>query len=119
MAINLYGYWRSSCTWRVRLVLAYKGLAYTPHPVHLLRMAASSISPVTLRRTQWVRCRRSTQWICSEPKLAGMLYLEEKFTSPSVLPKAAKARFEVLEIAEAINSGTQPLRSRSDAATEQ
>ena len=39
--MQLYGYWRSGCTWRVRLVLALKGfnlgkeVDYTP--VHLVK----------------------------------------------------------------------------------
>jgi len=38
---TLHGYWRSSCTWRVRLALALKGFAYGKEieyvPVHLVR----------------------------------------------------------------------------------
>ena len=59
MAINLYGYWRSSCTWRVRLVLAYKGLAYTAHPVHLLEGGGQQHQPEHLEKSPWVRCLRS------------------------------------------------------------
>ena len=34
MKLRLYGYWRSSCTWRVRIGLALKGLAYEHGIVH-------------------------------------------------------------------------------------
>lgn len=34
--LKLYGYWRSSATWRVRIALALKGLAYEYTPVPLL-----------------------------------------------------------------------------------
>ena len=33
----LYGYWRSTATWRVRIALAYKGLGYELRPVDLRR----------------------------------------------------------------------------------
>ena len=39
--MTLYGYWRSGCTWRVRLVLALKGFTYGKEveyiPVHLVK----------------------------------------------------------------------------------
>ena len=36
MALRLYTYWRSSAAYRVRIVLALKGLAYESVPLHLL-----------------------------------------------------------------------------------
>ena len=33
----LYGYWRSSAAYRVRIALNLKGLAYDNRPVHLVR----------------------------------------------------------------------------------
>ncbi len=33
----LYGYWRSSCSWRVRIALATKKLAYEYKAVHLVK----------------------------------------------------------------------------------
>ena len=35
--MKLYGYWRSGCTWRVRIALALKGATYEYQPVHLLK----------------------------------------------------------------------------------
>jgi len=39
--MSLYGYWRSSCTWRVRLALALKGFNLGKEveyiPVHLVK----------------------------------------------------------------------------------
>jgi glutathione S-transferase len=33
----LYNYWRSSSSWRVRIVLNLKGIDYEYHPVHLVK----------------------------------------------------------------------------------
>lgn len=35
--VVLHGYWRSSCSWRVRLVLNLKGISYQKNFVHLLK----------------------------------------------------------------------------------
>eukprot|EP00758_Cryptobia_borreli_P009440 Tbor_TRINITY_DN5480_c4_g1::TRINITY_DN5480_c4_g1_i4::g.25184::m.25184/K01800/maiA, GSTZ1; maleylacetoacetate isomerase len=39
----LYGYWRSSCTWRVRLVLEYKNIIYNYKPINLLKDEQHSV----------------------------------------------------------------------------
>src|SRR5690606_29934892 len=36
-AIRLHSYFRSSASWRVRIALAWEGIAYDYVPVHLLR----------------------------------------------------------------------------------
>lgn len=36
-SLIVYSYWRSSCSWRVRLVLALKGLPYTYKAINLLK----------------------------------------------------------------------------------
>ena len=35
--MKLYGYWRSSSAWRVRIALLHKGLPFDNQPVHLVR----------------------------------------------------------------------------------
>jgi len=34
----LFSYWRSSCSWRVRIVMNLKKLQYEIKPVHLVKM---------------------------------------------------------------------------------
>lgn len=112
MAINLFGYWRSSCTWRVRLVLAYKGLAYNVHPVHLLEGGGEQHLPGHLEKNPLGQVPAlEHRGLTLSQSIPIMLYLEEQFTSPSVLPSSEPSRYQVLEIAEAINAGTQPLQN--------
>lgn len=33
----LYSYWRSSCSWRVRIVLNYKNIDYDYKAIHLVK----------------------------------------------------------------------------------
>ncbi len=35
--IKMFGYWRSSASWRLRLVFAHKGIKYDYVPVNLLK----------------------------------------------------------------------------------
>jgi len=35
--IKFFGYWRSSASWRLRLVFAHKGIKYEYIPVNLLK----------------------------------------------------------------------------------
>ena len=37
--LQLFGYWRSSASFRVRLVLQLKGLGYRQHPVNLRQVS--------------------------------------------------------------------------------
>ena len=36
--IVLFGYWRSSSAWRIRMALNYKGINFENRPVNLLKM---------------------------------------------------------------------------------
>jgi hypothetical protein len=48
----LYSYWRSSCSYRVRIVLAHKGLLASTEirPVHLVKDGVRSMVPSTASR---------------------------------------------------------------------
>ena len=35
--VILHGYWRSGCSWRVRIALNYKGIEYEYRAVHLVK----------------------------------------------------------------------------------
>ena len=41
----LHGYWRSSCTWRVRMALNLKGIEYEINPVHLVKEGGQHLKP--------------------------------------------------------------------------
>ncbi len=45
MSLILYGYWRSSAAYRVRIALNIKQLVYESRAVHLSREGGSSIMP--------------------------------------------------------------------------
>lgn len=48
----LFSYWRSSCSWRVRLALALKGIEYEYKAVNLLKNEQNDEAYVTLNPSQ-------------------------------------------------------------------
>lgn len=114
--MKLYGYWRSSCTWRVRIGLLHKGVPHTYEPVHLTRAGGQqntedyrALNPLrTVPLLEWEEgghLQRLSQ------SLAILELLEELHPEPALLPKSPVQRAKVRMIAESINSGIQPLQN--------
>jgi maleylacetoacetate isomerase len=113
-AVKLYGYWRSSASWRVRIALELKGLAYTYEPVHLVAGQQRETDHRERNPMQQVPVlelevggvvQRITQ------SLAIVEYLDEAFPAPPLMPAHALERARVRELAEVVNSGIQPLHN--------
>lgn len=114
---RLYGYWRSSSAWRVRIGLNLKGLKYEYVAVHLLKDGGQqhsaeyrAINPMrTVPTLEWTEedgtVRRLSQ------SMAILEYLDAVHPAQPFLPKdlflAARARM----LAEMVNSGIQPLQN--------
>lgn len=114
--MKLHNYWRSSASWRVRIALNLKGVAYEYAPVNLIADggqqhgdAYRALNPMaqvpTLEFEESGVTRRLTQ------SLAIIEYLEERFPSPPLLPRDAYARGRARALAELVNSGIQPLQN--------
>jgi maleylpyruvate isomerase len=109
--MKLYGYWRSSCSWRVRIALGLKGLSYENIPVHLVKgeqrddvhRARNPLAQVPV-----LVLDDGTHLVQS---VAIMEYLDEVHPTPPLLPKAPSARARVRALVETINAGIQPLQN--------
>lgn len=55
----LYGYYRSSCSWRVRIALAVKGIDYELRPIHLVQGEQVSDLPLPLPPSLCMKRMRS------------------------------------------------------------
>ncbi|QSQ13022.1 maleylacetoacetate isomerase [Myxococcus landrumensis] len=116
-ALRLHSYWRSSASWRVRLGLNLKGLPYEYAAVHLLKDGGQqnsaeyrAVNPMrTVPTLEWTEAD-GTELRLSQ-SIAILEFLEERVPSPALLPKDAYLRARVRMVAEAVNSGMQPLQN--------
>ena len=112
--MTLYGYWRSSSSWRVRIALHYKGLDFDNVPVHLVRDGGEHLKAEHMQRNPLGQVPvLEVDGVYLGQSIAILEYLEERHPQPALLPRAALERAEARRIAEVINSGVQPLQNLS------
>jgi maleylacetoacetate isomerase len=110
MTMKLYNYFRSSASFRVRIALNLKGLAYDYISVHLAKgehkqpayaaIAAEGLVP--LLDTGAVKLGQS---------MAIIEYLDETYSTPALLPADAVGRAKVRALAQAIACEIHPLNN--------
>ena len=110
--MKLYGYFRSSAAYRVRIALNLKGIAWEPVIVDLR-------APVSAQHTPAFRAINPQQLIpvlqdgenTLTQSLAIIEYLEETHPQPPLLPREPGARAEVRALALAIACDIHPLNN--------
>jgi maleylpyruvate isomerase len=114
--VKLYGYWRSSSAWRVRIALNAKGIAYDYVPVNIApsvaEQSASAFADVNpLQQVPTLEWEEAGALVRLTQSVAIVEYLEQTRPQPALLPTAALARARVREAVEIVNSGIQPLQN--------
>ena len=111
--VSLQSYWRSSCSWRVRLALAFYGVRHATVPVNLLQGEQAGVGPMAqVPRLSWSDAAGTRHSLTQS--LAILAFLSDACDAkgtPSLRPADAVARARACEIAEIIASGTQPLQN--------
>lgn len=112
--MKLYGYWRSTSSWRVRIALNLKGLAHTYEAIPLLEGKQHSAeykqkNPVGTVPLLELELGGKVHRIAQS--MAIIEYLDEVYPEPRLLPKEPLLRARVRTIAETVNSGIQPLQN--------
>jgi maleylacetoacetate isomerase len=108
----LYGYWRSSSAYRVRIALNLKGLRYRQQAVHLVRGGGEqhdagyrAVNPLGLVPA----LRHGAHIIVQSTAICE--YLEETFSDTLLLPADAPGRARVRSIVQTVCSEIQPLNN--------
>lgn len=110
--IQLYGYWRSSSSYRVRIALALKGLDYDNRPVHLVQRDQDDPDYRRLNPQGYVPCLVDGDVVLTQ-SLAIMEYLDAVHPGPALLPADPVARAHVQGFAQTIACDIQPLQNVS------
>ncbi|MFO0643495.1 MAG: maleylacetoacetate isomerase [Polyangiaceae bacterium] len=109
-SIVLHSYWRSSCSYRVRLGLGAKGLAHDTVTVNLLQGEQNGAEYRAISPTGYV----PTLTIDGETFVESMAILElleELYPSPALLPSTPELRAHVRGLCQIVAAGIQPLQN--------
>jgi maleylpyruvate isomerase len=109
--MKLYGYWRSSSSWRVRIALIHKGLSYEYVAVNLLDGAQAGAEHRVRNPLAQVPVLELEDGSTISQSMAILEYLEETSPEPRLLPPDTLGRAHARQIAEMVNAGTQPLQN--------
>jgi len=111
----LYGYWRSSATYRTRIALNLKGVSYTTVGVHLLKdeqtsaehLARHPSGRVPILEIDGIRIGQS---------MAMITYLDETRPEPRLLPADPAGRARVRDLVDQVVADIHPLNNTSTLA---
>ena len=112
---TLYGYWRSSATYRVRIALNMKGVTYQTAGVNLLKdenfssehLARHPSGRVPILEIDGMRIGQS---------MAMIDYLDQTRPEPPLLPRDPKVRAHVLDLKDQVVADIHPLNNTSTLA---
>ncbi len=112
--LRLHGYWRSTSSWRVRIGLELKGLAWEYVAVDL--RAGTQFSPEHQRRNPMAQVpvlevHDGGQVRHLAQSMAILEWMDERFPTPPLLPSDPWGRARVRALSEHVNSGIQPLHN--------
>ena len=114
MSLELYSFWRSSASYRVRIALNLKALPYVYHGVNLVKdggdqwsAAYKAVNPQSRVPTLVHDGQRFTQ------SLAIIEYLDETFPDHRLIPRDPVDRARVRMLSQIVACDVQPLQNTS------
>jgi len=110
--MKLYSYYRSSCSYRARIALHWKGLPYECIPVHLLKNGGEQHKPeyAALNPQELVPTLIDGDFVLTQ-SMAIMEYLEEKYPTPALMPIDPLQRAYVRQISLVQVADIHPLNN--------
>ncbi|BBR52400.1 MULTISPECIES: maleylacetoacetate isomerase [Pseudomonas] len=111
--MELFTYYRSTSSYRVRIALALKGLDYQALPVNLLKGEQRGAHYLALNPQGRVPALRTDGGELLVQSPAIIEYLEEVYPQPALLPASAESRAKVRGVAAIIGCDVHPLHNVS------
>ncbi len=110
--LKLYGYWRSSNSWRVRWALQLKGIPYEYIPVNILSGEAQEPPHRARHPLGFLPVLEISPQTYLSQSIAILEWIEEVYTlkGPSFFPGTPLERAKIRELAELINADTTPIQ---------
>ena len=108
--MELYNYYRSSASYRVRIALALKGLPYDYRSVHLVKNEQLAQPYASLSPQKLVPLLKDGDAVVTQ-SLAIIEYLDETHPEPPLLPRDALGRARVRSLALDIACEIHPLNN--------
>jgi maleylacetoacetate isomerase/maleylpyruvate isomerase len=108
--MELFNYFRSSASYRVRIALALKGLDYDYRSVHLQKNEQLGEIYASVSAARLVPLLRDGEHLITQ-SLAIIEYLEETHPAPALLPSDAAGRARVRSLAMDIACEIHPLNN--------
>ncbi|MDB5651621.1 MAG: maleylacetoacetate isomerase [Hyphomicrobiales bacterium] len=108
MTMKLFGFWRSIATYRVRVALRLKGIAFEETSVDLLTGEQFAPAYAAINQAHAVPSLVDNDLTLTQ-SLAIMEYLEERYPTPALLPELLSDRAYVRALALGTIADTHPL----------
>ncbi|WP_431024796.1 maleylacetoacetate isomerase [Halomonas sp. H5] len=108
---TLYGYFRSSAAYRVRIALNLKGLAYDQAPVNLVKGEQRFDAFLARNPQGLVPALVTDDGARLTQSLAICEYLDERYPEPALLPADAAGRARVRALAQSVACEIHPLNN--------
>jgi maleylpyruvate isomerase len=109
--MQLFTYYRSSASYRVRIALNLKGLAVEHIPVNLLKLEQKAAEYATRNPQQLLPTLVTEEGASLTQSLAIIEYLDERYPVPPLLPSKPEDRARVRALAQAIACEMAPLNN--------
>lgn len=109
--MKLYGYWRSSSTWRVRIALHLKGVDFEVAPVNLLESEQLGAEHRARSPRGQVPVLELPDGTFLYESLAIVHWLDQVYPDPPLRPSDPLLGARAWQAAEVVNAGVQPLQN--------